>query len=292
MTRYFILLGLILTAAVGCEEIPPAINFDPIFISADDTTYVEDNVPSADQRVALLEEFTGVRCVNCVAGHIKIDELIDKYGPKLAAVSIHSTFFARPIPGESKIDFRTAEADELAVFLGVGSLPNGVVDRTIFPAETVFPVPISKWDSYINQHATVAPRVNLELALKDYNEADSTFTIQCTITCLDDITGSLNLSAMIIESGLIDLQWGPVTSGNPSGELPNYEHNHVMREMITAPSGSLLNVPDYQRGRVIIRNYPVKLSKGEVPENSEIIAFVHFVGTEKTVLQAAQEHVK
>ena len=59
----------------------------------------------------LIEEFTGVRCVNCPQGSAEIENLLSIHGDKLVAISIHAGFFAPPYP-ESLYDLRTPDGDK------------------------------------------------------------------------------------------------------------------------------------------------------------------------------------
>ena len=86
----FLLLALLITSA--CEEIQPVI----------DCLSCEDDGPpiviDPQDRKVLIEEFTGVRCVNCPAGSAEIQNLLSVYGEQLIAISIHAGFYANPYP--------------------------------------------------------------------------------------------------------------------------------------------------------------------------------------------------
>lgn len=280
MKKSLILIAGFYLVFSSCVEVGPDINFDPIIESANDTTYITDNVPAPQPRVVMLEEYTGIKCVNCVAGHDKIHDLKDTYGDRLVAASIHATFFANPISGKSVIDFRTDEAEDIAQEFGVSGLPAGVVDRKIFPAETGYPVGIAKWDSYISDQLAETSKLNLELKALEYDASDSTHTVQLEIVLLEDLSGPLNITIMVTENGIEEYQLGP------QGDLPNYIHNEVMRATVTPAVGTKLDLPDFNRGRVAIRNFDVKIRPNWNPDNLHVVAFIHEVGGSKTILQA------
>ena len=87
MKKITILLLAGLFLVLGCEEasivIHPDMENDPT-----DTTDTDSIV-----RQVLIEEFTGVRCVNCPEGSIAIENLLEAYDEQLVAISIHSGFF-------------------------------------------------------------------------------------------------------------------------------------------------------------------------------------------------------
>ncbi|MDV7402453.1 hypothetical protein RZS08_64120, partial [Arthrospira platensis SPKY1] len=64
----------------------------------------------------LIEEFTGVRCVQCPAGSADIETYLAIHGEQLIAVSIHAGGFSFPFD-ESVHDFRTEEGEALNSFL-------------------------------------------------------------------------------------------------------------------------------------------------------------------------------
>ena len=73
-------------------------------------TEIAPVVPALGDRKVLVEEFTGVRCVNCPAGASELENLKGIYGERLVIVSIHAGDFSPPFT-DSRFDFRTAEGD-------------------------------------------------------------------------------------------------------------------------------------------------------------------------------------
>ena len=126
----FFVLSLGLFA--GCEEISPEIN-----PQMGPNTDPDDPSPVEDQpRQVLIEEFTGVRCVNCPDGSEAIETLLNIHGEQLVAVSIHSSGSFSVPNDENAYDFRTTEGDNILSFLGepIG-YPTAVVNRKKFPDE-------------------------------------------------------------------------------------------------------------------------------------------------------------
>lgn len=121
----FFLLSFLLSA---CEEIPPTLNpVDP-----------NPGGGGAMPRKVLIEEFSGVKCVNCPAGSEAIENLIKIYGDQLIAISIHAGFFAPPY-AESKYDFRSADGTNLLSYLGEPlGYPTAVVNRKNSPTNLIF----------------------------------------------------------------------------------------------------------------------------------------------------------
>ena len=119
--------------SLGCDEISPKIN--PI-VDQGDCPLVDESVVSGQERQVLIEEFTGVRCVNCPAGSQAIEDLLAIPGERLVAISIHASGpFSPPYP-ESLYDFQTPDGENLLNFLGIPlGFPTAVVNRHQFAGE-------------------------------------------------------------------------------------------------------------------------------------------------------------
>src|SRR4051794_39448582 len=73
----------------SCQEEGPAINLKGNENAVADTTYIESTVPAAEAKNVMLEEFTGVRCPNCPAGHITIDQIKTANPGRVVSISYH-----------------------------------------------------------------------------------------------------------------------------------------------------------------------------------------------------------
>ena len=71
-----ILISLLFLVLVSCEEIPPEVT------------------PCQTTRVVLVEEFTGIDCVNCPIGSDKLEQINYQNPGKIVIVGIHAGFFA------------------------------------------------------------------------------------------------------------------------------------------------------------------------------------------------------
>ena len=102
------------------------------------------------------------------------------------------------------------------------------------------------------------------------------------------MTGEIRLSALVIESGIIDAQ--DDQEADPHIVL-DYIHNHVLRDMFTPAAGAPL-FENLVVGQTFSKTYSIILNDAWVPENMEIVAFASVVsGTTFPVMQAASIHV-
>lgn len=272
-----LILGLSLSLSLGaCEEVAPPVVGASVTI---DTTFVDTDLPPAQLRVVLLEDFTGVRCVNCPDAHELAKDIATNHAGRVALVSEHNYFeggFAN-----SDEDFRNEESFAIDDLLGPTSLwPIGVVNRKRFSGEPAILLTLAKWTGYVEAELAEPPVVNVTLE-SSLNADDRTVNVVVELHFLDDVDTDLRLSVMLLENGIIDPQQ------TQTGIVDDYLHEHVMRDMPTAATGAVISTTTEQ-GRVIRRGYDIPLEDWWVAEELEVVAFVHAgTASDKTVLQAA-----
>ena len=60
---------------------------------------------------------------------------------------------------------------------------------------------------------------------------------------------------------------------NPQ-EIPNYQHNHVLRKSLTGSWGQPLSLENYENGDYLINRYSTKVDEKWNINNMSIIAFI------------------
>jgi len=265
----FIFLGLVL-CIVSCDE---------------QKRIIEPFIPAGD-RVVLLEEFTGKGCTNCPKGSREIENLLTLFPDNLIAVSIHAGFFANPefFP-LGQYDFRTMEGEFLFDYLGpyLGN-PAGVVNRT--PVNNDMQLSVNEWASAITKEIQTAPAVELSID-HDYNPSTSELSVTINGISKESLTGNIHLSIMITESGIVDAQ----DDFEAGGIVPYYVHNHVLRDMLTPPTGSHI-ADGLTTGQTFNQSFSSILDNAWDPQNMEIIAFISIIdGANFPILQAASAHL-
>ena len=105
---------------------------------------------------------------------------------------------------------------------------------------------------------------------------------QFNATALEDILESqVNLSVMVVEDNVQDVQL------TPDGKKSDYNHRHNLRDMLTSFNGNPLETP-ISANSSLLRNYFYTLPAAWIAENCSIVAFVHFDGEMKEVLQVEE----
>lgn len=235
------------------------------------------------QKKVLLEELTGVSCPNCPAGTAALESILTVFGKRVVSNAIHGKFLAQPT-SSNIYDFRNPDAEDLenylAPFLGK---PAAVIDRVLFDGQDFRTVDnIGLWQSLVQQQLNEQAIIAIEMD-QSYDENTRRADIDVTVTALEDIQGNIKLSVLVNENGIIDAQ------SNQTEIIASYEHNHVMRDMLSSIQGDLI-FTDISAGEVISRSYSYTVPNQNInewiPENMDIISFITASERDNQVLQA------
>ena len=270
MKKISILLAFFAILIMGCDEIVAPIDLQ---------------ITPTGRRV-LVEEFTGVRCVNCPAGSKKIEELLNAdYGDYIIPISIHSGFFSPPYDS-SLYDFRTSEGTNLDAHLGpVQGYPAATVNRTQYANETELPISLSKWTGYIIQDILQAPKVEVDLT-PTYDTTSRQLSVVIDLDFAETITDPLVVSVMITEDDVQDYQL------TKDGLESDYVHKHILRTMLTNYTGDAISVTKTKQGSTPSFTYTFTVPSEWNADKCEIVAFVSHTGAKLDVLQANKVHLK
>ena len=246
--------------------------------------WFDGNGVSDHSQRAIIEKYTGVRCVNCPNADIAINDAVASYGDKLIAVAIHdSSNFTRPI-GETPC-LSTPDGDTWSLFFGIekNGYPTAIVNRTLNGNAWDLFNPTSginsRVDNIIGQSAQVALAV-------DAQNNSSTVDIIVNLEFLQSVGSDLTLTLLLIEDGLVVTQRQPDDSDDE-----NYVHNHVLRDVITDVWGADIEYNHNSGEKRIARFSYTPTSSEWNLSNCHIIAFVADKAT-KQILNAAQSEIE
>lgn len=276
-----------LISLMACVETPPFIDYSKPILLSRDTTYSVSPIPPPQLKNVLIEDISGVRCVNCPEAAEIAHDIVDKHAKgRINVLTLHSTKFAvytRPI-----IDtFNTKEATDIIHNL-IGEplgLPIGAVDRKIFAGKTDPLLSPATWESYVNQQLLLDPQANLELSVIP-NKANRTAIVNIKVTVLEPIADPVHLSIFISESHIKSPQ------KTLQGEVSDFEHNFILRKGITSYNGLKL-ADNLTAGTVFEKGFEVSIPDKWVYDNCEIMVLVNKVKSEdNVVLQSASKSLK
>jgi len=270
----------------SCEETCPGVIFTAP-VTGDTISVPFDATLSSQKRNVILQDYTGVRCVNCPDGHLVAKTIQDSYSEgRLVVVALHSgSIFTGPYPFGTH-DFRTTEGDEIEAMIGpISSKPIGDIDRKLFTGQTSRPVNRTLWSGFVAQEiADSIPKVQIKTE-HQYDDVSRILSLDIILQFAETISENLNMHVMLIESGIEEPQL------TPTGIDTFYTHNHVLRDMITPSVGSPIigNKTPGHATKYLMPDFEIPASWNA--DSVDIVTFVTYTDSLK-VLQVIENKLK
>ena len=261
-------MALVFVLLNGCKEIPlsiPEVN--------------------AGKRRILVEELTGVRCQNCPDGTRELVGLQNNLEEgQLVIVSIHAAG-TYSLPFTNQFDFRFSEAQTLANYIGQPEgFPTASINRRLAAGNNSLFVLRTSWASLITEE--LARDYGLGLFLNNnYDPETRRLEISMNLAPEQTLTGENRLTVLITQDSIVDVQ--------QDGALkdPNYIHRHMLRRVVSAPTGDLISEP-LTANSLVKKTYSLILPAELRAEHCYVVAYVHHSGDpDKVVLQVTEAPV-
>src|SRR5690606_16128328 len=175
----------------------------------------------AQPRTGLLEDFTGINCVNCPDGHAVMAAVAAAAPGRVSLVGVHAGGFANP--GTGQLDLRTTFGTSLNSFYGVNAYPTGMVNRRPYNGTLV--LGRGFWAAAMDEVLALPSPVNLGVE-SNYDATSQVLTVVVQAYYTADGTGGDDrISVLLTENHIFGYQ---------SGGSANYDHKHVLRTYLTA----------------------------------------------------------
>ena len=243
-------------------------------------------------RRVLMEEFTGMHCQNCPAGHRTANEIQEAYGDYCHVINIHAGSLATPYPGQT--DLRSAYGEALATQAGVTGIPSVSVNRHLFSsAQTAWAMTgPDTWFDYVDEVAGMETYVNVGAeATIDWQSRELDVTVQLYYTGDAPEEGN-RIHVAVVQDNVEGYQIGSEANPDQVLENGNYLHQHVLRDLLTGLEGDL--VETVAAGTLLQRTYSKVLpeSLNQLPMEIMDLQVVVFVSeAEGEVMDACQAPV-
>ncbi|WP_118973322.1 Omp28-related outer membrane protein [Taibaiella koreensis] len=270
----------LLLFAASCKEHGVPINLTEE--TATDTTYV-GAVETPQAKRVMIEELSGVICVNCPQGAAKLEEMSTQNPGAMTVVTVHAGNLTDPIPGKSKQNLRTDDGENLIkqVWAEQGAKPCAAFDRLPIGNQTYkyFVAGYVDWPNKLQQAKTQHSTSPVKLSVTSaYNDAKDAYEVEATVSYTEPVTDQYALHLFLTEDGIIDAQELSATNIKD-----DYEFNHVFRKAITPVATGkpfLTDVATKEAGRVYVYRTSFKIDKTDEkqkfwePKNMKVIFFV------------------
>lgn len=247
--------------------------------------------PPVSSRVVLLEELTGVECQNCPQGSAIAESLAESVFPgQVIVVGVHGGFLTDML-ANSTYSFKNQDAIDLELYLKPWQgKPCASINRILFEGEDLLANnKPGEWQGLVNDVLQQPHQVEVVFS-HEFDAVSGELTVNVGIAPLEDISqGEFRLTVMLTESHMID----PQKNGSEIEE--DYEHNHVLRDILTNFDGDVIG-NSLSKGTNLSRTITANIQEvvdGEwIPENmSIVVALANTGGTGKNVMQAAEAHL-
>ncbi len=252
MKRSFTLMALLMTFVLNGLNAQNLVSTDP------------------QKRNVIIEDFTGINCVNCPDGHKIANTLMDHYKDRVWAVNIHAGTYA----GSASYDFKTTDGNNIFNGFDINGFPEAVVNRT-----TEIGLSRTDWASRTNLLVEEDAECNVAgQVVIDSETRTATVTVEVYYTA--NSTENTNyLNVFMLQDNIIAYQSG--ANYNPD-QMYNgqYRHMHALRDVITPTWGDAISPTT--EGSFVTRTYTYDIPEtiGSFDVEISDLHFIAFV-TEK-----------
>ena len=232
-------------------------------------------------RNILIDDFTGHKCVNCpeAAEMIETMEALPIFKGRIVSVATHTGFFANVFAAPYQADYKTVDGEDLASVFGPSNFPIGMVNRIDFPNDHL--KSYQSWPDVANQFVSQETQIDI-VPLVNYNSADNTFVVDVDLEYKADLTGNdYKIVVMITESGIVSAQV------SHSGDIPDYEHKHMLRGTTNTVIGESIGASGMALGDTEIYSTTGTLPTGSIAANSHLVVYVYDTATQE-IMQVEQ----
>lgn len=222
-TRYTILTALALTILVSCKPMPESERLIP------------NEIETSKGRAVLIEDYSGVGCVNCPIAASRITKAAEAHGDKVVVVALHgSRTDIGTQPEEDPMGLYSPEAATYLERLQLNSLPAATFNRRSLASNGGKPFSDSypQWPAEMQSCLKLPQLYKIDLQV---SESDRKVTTRCTATALESATQGtapeLYLQLWLIEDGIVAPQH------LSKGVMNDYQHNHIFRQTLNGIDG-------------------------------------------------------
>ncbi|MDQ7916946.1 Omp28-related outer membrane protein [Mesonia sp. MT50] len=248
------------TSSIPGEYVAKA-EYDNFFSEALIITYHDGSEINFKKRV-LIEDYTGTWCGYCTRVAHAIEEVFSNTD-NAVAVAIHRD---SSNPNSGTYDPFNYDASELESTLDAAGYPKGFLNR-----KTLWTSPEPE---NVDQVLNLSQGENPKLGLAIDNEiSGGNITIDVSVKKAKNFN-QLKLVVYVLENGLIYPQQNYTNYYDAVNPVPDFEHNHVLRETLTSLMGDLIPEAEFEND-VYTKSYSISVPANV--ENAEELEFVAFV---------------
>lgn len=257
-TRYTILSALALLLMVSCKPMPESERLIP------------NEIETTNGRTVLVEDYSGVACINCPIAASRITKAAKAHGDKVVIVALHGS--RTDIGTQPEEDPKGLYSPEAATYLerlqAGGSLPIATFNRRpiVSNGDKPFSDSYPQWPAEMQSCLKLPQLYKIDLQV---SESDRKVTTRCTATALtpanQGAATELYLQLWLIEDGIVAPQH---LMGRAEADA-NYQHNHIFRQTLNGLDGEA-----YQLGQSYDKTSTIE-REVIVPDHCSVVAILY-----------------
>lgn len=239
--------------------------------------------PNVVVKHVLLEDYTGVACVNCpTAGQLALD-IQERYNHQVIVLGVHAgSMTSLPPTMPTYIDFTTPEGTEWYTNLGLDVNPIGTINRKLNGSTYGYNSP--DWEDKVA--STLQEEALLEMTpAVEYDNATRELSVEITSRFLAELPDTYSLTVCIMEDSIVAAQL------TQQGPVSDYIHRHVFRTTMNGAWGEDINTTAIAPEDEIVISYTTTLNEAYNEDQCYIIAYVSNSNT-KEILQVVEKKIK
>lgn len=213
---------------------------------------------SPQLRTAVIEEFTAINCGNCPSGHNTAASIVSMYGSAVNVIGIHGGPLSNP--GMNQPDFRTTDGTAIWNQFGIFSQPRASINR----GSAITPI---GWNGAVQDVLAQPSPVNIGVS-SQYDPVTQMIFVDVELYYTGTgQSGDDVIHVALTESNIIGFQ-----QDYSNGAQSNYNHKHVLRDMITPVAGDVVTTTSM--GTLVQRNYSVAVDPSWNVMELDVVAYV------------------
>lgn len=227
--------------------------------------------PTVERKV-LIQEFTGIRCVNCPDAASLMHDLQGQYPESVIVVALHPKDhpFSNPIAGFS---LATDEAKTYFEYYNGNELPAAIVNSGGLNSN------FNQWSSIALSAMQEKAKLDIDLATVYHEDQDPvdkdkvirTVEASYSVRFNEMYDGDVSVLVWIIENDIT----GPQMS--TSGRIPEYTHRHVFRKSLNGDWGEQIG-SKFTTDQVVEGSAACTIPEDWNVDNCQIVAFAFKTG--------------
>jgi len=240
------------------------------------------------KRKVLLEDYTGMKCVNCPAATAKAEALVELYKGQVILMTVHAGYFSEPdATGHYTTDYRVAEGVAWFNDFTLISNPKGMINRMTINEKKA--VDAGSWAEVVTAAAQQQKVATVQIHT-EYTEGPL-HHISTTVTTKfhSNLSGTYNLTVCILEDSIIGWQKNNDTTVGPVPDIENYVFNDMLRAVLNGTYGEQLT-SSVDTNQTYSKTYMYTVSDTWVPEHLSVVAFVANKETNE-IMESEKKHI-